>query len=406
MTTPPAIDGQQLVEQALPAIPLLDMNAMTDELGASLDALWQEVTTSGCFVGGPFVEQFEAAWAAYCERRYAVGVGNGTDALVLALRALGIGPGDEVIVPANTFVATVASVVATGAEPRFVDVDDATLLMTADAVEAACTSRTAAVIAVHLYGQPVDMDAIAALAARWGFAVVEDAAQAHGARWAGRRVGSLSDVACFSFYPGKNLGAFGDAGAVVTEDQQLATLVRSLADHGRPADDKHLHHVAGCNSRLDAIQAGVLLAKLPLLDAWNERRRLVAAAYRDALGDTSLRPLAASPAAESVYHQFVVRTSRRDTLRERLAQQGIATGVHYPVPCHQQLAFAAYAHEPLPVCERAAREIVSLPMYPHLWPDGIERVCDALRRVAVELEREDDGDTSMQPGRGVEVGGG
>lgn len=360
------------------AVPFLDLSAMHAEVGEQLDQAWRDVSAAGAFVGGPAVERFEAEWAAYCGTAHAVGVANGTDALQLVLRAEGVGPGDEVIVPTNTFVATAAAVVLAGATPRFVDVDPETLLLPADIAEAAVTPRTAAIIAVHLYGQPADMDALGGVADRTGLLLLEDAAQAHGATWRGRRAGSLGHAGCFSFYPGKNLGAFGDAGAVTTDDAALADRIRSLGNHGRAAASKHLHDRVGTNSRLDGLQAAVLSVKLRRLDAWTRGRRRAMATYREGLAGGRARPVRLAAGADSANHLGVVRVPDRDVVRTALERQGIATGLHYPVPCHRQEAFAAFAGEPLPVAEQAAGEVLSLPLFPHMTRDQIDRVCAAV----------------------------
>ena len=263
-------------------VPFTDLAAMTRDVRAAVDRGWASLLESGRFIGGEAVEEFEHAWSAYCGVPYAVGVGNGTDALQLVISALGIGQGDEVIVPANTFVATAEAVVAAGATPRFADVDPRTLLLTPEQLQAVVTVRTRAVIVVHLYGQMADIDALSQAAARAGLVVIEDAAQAHGATWRGRRAGSIGRAGCFSFYPGKNLGAFGDAGAVVTADAGLAQRIRCLRDHGRMAGSHYRHELIGANSRLDALQAVVLSAKLPRLAAWTDARRSVAARYQAA----------------------------------------------------------------------------------------------------------------------------
>lgn len=360
------------------AVPFLDLAAMHAEVGAQITASWQDIVRSAGFVGGSYVEGFEREWAAYCDRRHAIGVGNGTDALQLALQALGIGRGDEVIVPANTFVATAEAVVAAGAIPRFVDVDPDTLLLSPELLEAAVSARTAAVIVVHLYGQPADMDAIGRVARRAKLAVVEDAAQAHGATWRGQKAGSLADVGCFSFYPGKNLGAFGDAGAVVTDDPLIAERVRSLADHGRSSASKHVHDLVGGNSRLDALQAAVLSAKLGCLDAWNAARRQVARSYHAGLARTAVRAVKVAEEASSAFHLFVIRTQDRDGLSAALAARHISTGIHYPIPCHQQAGLKRFASGALPVAEQAAKEILSLPMFPHMTAEQVEGVCAAV----------------------------
>ncbi|MGZ4598004.1 MAG: DegT/DnrJ/EryC1/StrS family aminotransferase [Actinomycetes bacterium] len=358
-------------------VPFADLAALTVEVRAELDAAWTKVVDSERFVGGPLVERFEEEWAAYCGTTCAVAVGNGTDSLQLILRALGIGPGDEVVLPGNTFIATAEAVLLAGAVPCFVDVDPDTLLLDAAAVQAALTPRTAAVIAVHLYGQMADMAALGRVANRAGVALIEDAAQAHGARWGDRRAGSVGVAGSFSFYPGKNLGAFGDGGAVTTSDQELARRVRSMREHGRSEDDRYVHDLLGTNSRLDALQAAVLSAKLRRLDEWTSARQAVAAAYRATLPG-ALRLVEESPTTPSVYHLAVIRTEGRDDVMSFLARAGVDTGIHYPVPCHLQEPYRAYADEPLTVAERAAREVVSLPMFPHMSRRQVTHVCAAL----------------------------
>jgi dTDP-4-amino-4,6-dideoxygalactose transaminase len=359
-------------------VPFLDLAAMNGELWAELDAAWADVTAMGAFVDGPHLQQFEEQFASYCGASHCVGVGNGTDALAVALVALGIGRGDEVIVPANTFVATVEAVTMVGATPVFVDVDPDTLLVTAAHIEAAVAPPTAAVIVVHLYGQMPDMEAICCVTERAGLALLEDAAQAHGAAWAKRRAGTYGRAAAFSFYPSKNLGAFGDAGAVVTNDADLARRARCIADHGR-ADASHYDHVVcGRNSRLDALQAAVLSVKLPRLDDWNGRRREAAQRYRRLLEGTTCRPLFVDPRATAVHHLEVVRVPARDDVLIDLAAGGIGWGLHYPVACHQQAAFADFSPGPLPVIEEAATTIVSLPMFPTITDEQVDQVCEAI----------------------------
>lgn len=358
-------------------VPFLDITAMNEEVRPELDRVWSESLATSGFIGGRKVDEFEAAWAAYCDANHAIGVANGTDAIELTLSALGVGSGDEVIVPANTFVATVSSVMRAGARPVFVDVDPATMLITADGVRSAVTSNTAAVIPVHLYGQPVDMRSIRTVADETGIALIEDAAQAHGARWEGRRIGSLGDAACFSFYPGKNLGALGDGGAVVTDDTALADRIRQLANHGRGAD-RYAHDVVGRNSRLDAMQAAFLHVKLHRLDAWNEARRVAASRYDELLAPyvelTDQRT-----EAESVYHLYVIRTDDRDSLQTALKSAGIASGLHYPVPVHLQPPYLDPSRPSLAVVEDAARRLLSLPMFPHITEEQVERVADTVR---------------------------
>ena len=365
-------------------IPLLDLDAMHREIGPELDDAWRQVSQSAKFIGGEYVERFEADWARYCHADHCVGVASGTAALELSLAALGIGVGDEVIVPANTFVATATAVVAVGATPVFIDVDPSTLLMTAAGVEAALSPRTAAVMPVHLYGQPVDMDAINEVASRAGIAVIEDACQAHGATWKGKPVGTLGRIGCFSFYPGKNLGAFGDAGAVVTQDLALAARIRSISNYGRKGSPYH-HEVVGTNKRLDGLQAAILSVKLKRLDAWTDGRRRAAARYETALADLPVVMVQNAPGAFHTYHLAVIRTAWRDALRERLASEGIMTGIHYPIPCHLQPAFAGEDVPSLPVAERAAQEILSLPMYPHLGDAEIAFVTEAIDRALADL---------------------
>jgi dTDP-4-amino-4,6-dideoxygalactose transaminase len=362
-------------------VPFLDLGAMTEDVRAQVSDGWSALLDSNRFVGGEAVDRFESQWATYCGTACGIGVGNGTDALHLVLRAAGIGPGDEVIVPANSFVATAEAVVLAGATPRFADVDPETLLVTAATAEAALTPRTAALIAVHLYGQMPDMDALTRLARHAGIALIEDAAQAHGATWRGRRAGSFGVAGCFSFYPGKNLGAFGDGGAIVTSDPALADRVRSMRDHGRVAGSHYDHDMLGTNSRLDAVQATVLSAKLDHLDRWNARRRLIAARYRTAAMGRSLALVGEAAAASSVHHLAVVRVERRDEVRHWLATWGIETGVHYPVPIHRLAPYRKYADRPLQVAEAAATEVVSLPMYPHMSEEQVGRVCQALELV-------------------------
>jgi dTDP-4-amino-4,6-dideoxygalactose transaminase len=369
-----------------PLVPFIDLAAMTREVRGAVDQGWERLLQASRFIGGEAVEEFEQAWAGYCGAGHAVGVGNGTDALQLTLMALGIGPGDEVIVPSNTFVASAEAVVLAGATPRFADVSPQTLLLTASDLEAAITPRTRAVIVVHLYGQMPDMDALCRTAARAGVLIIEDAAQAHGATWRGRRAGSIGQAGCFSFYPGKNLGAFGDAGAVVTNDADLAKLIRTLRDHGRAIGSHYRHELVGTNSRLDALQAVVLTAKLGRLEAWNAARRSIAARYRAAFASGPLRLVEDEPGARGVYHLAVARVPDRARMQQQLTAMGIETGIHYPIPCHRQAAYLRFATGPLPVSEAAAAEVLSLPMFPHLRDDQVARVCDAVHEALTAKE--------------------
>ncbi len=370
------------------SVPFLDLGTTTAVVATEVRVGWEKVIASNRFVGGEQVEAFEAEWAAYCGTEYAIGVGNGTDALVLAMRALDLGPGDEIIVPANTFVATVEAIVLVGATPRFVDVALDTGLMGAAEVEAAVTARTRAILAVHLFGQLTDMDALGRCATRHGLVLIEDAAQAHGATWRGIRAGGFGAVGCFSFYPGKNLGAFGDAGAVVTSDQRIAERIRSMRDHGRPggSEDRHYDHVRiGTNSRLDTIQAVTLSAKLRHLDQWNEDRRRLARLYTEALPSTAV-PMRQLEDSQGAHHLMVARVPQRDRVRTELAALGIGTGVHYPTPCHQLEPYRHWSPGSLPNVETLAGQIMSLPMFPRLPDIDVLWVCEALAHVTADLE--------------------
>jgi dTDP-4-amino-4,6-dideoxygalactose transaminase len=312
-----------------------------------------------------------------------VGVANGTDALYLTLRAFEIGSGDEVITVAHTFIATAEAISITGAKPVFVDIREDTLLMNPDLLEAAITPHTRAVIPVHLYGQPCEMDIILDIAHQHGLKVVEDAAQAHGARWQGRYTGAWGDAACFSFYPGKNLGAYGDAGAIVSQDKDLINRIRMLANHGRQG--KYVHEIVGVNSRLDGLQAAILRIKLRHLDDWNAARRHHAEYYLKCLGDSNIILPAVHPEAETVWHLFVVRTSDRECVQTRLKQLGIETGIHYPIPLHMQPAYKhlGLAKSQFPVTEHVARQVLSLPMYAELTDEIIDCVARAIRSCAL-----------------------
>ncbi|HKR21822.1 MAG TPA: DegT/DnrJ/EryC1/StrS family aminotransferase [Pyrinomonadaceae bacterium] len=365
-------------------IPLVGLFDQYQTIKSEVDAAIENIITKSAFVGGEEVRNFEKEFAAYCEAKACVGVGNGTDALYLTLRALGIGAGDEVITVAHTFIATSEAISMTGATPIFIDVLDDTMLMDPSLIEAAITPRTKAIIPVHLYGQSCDMDAIMEIARRHGLKVVEDAAQAHGGRWRGQRVGSIGDAATFSFYPGKNLGAFGDGGAVVSQDEGLIERIRMLANHGRL--EKYTHKMEGVNSRLDGLQAAILRVKLRRLDEWNARRRQIADAYMDVLTDQGLSLPVVHENAEPVWHLFVIRVGERERLASALKEDGIATGIHYPVPLHQQPAYedraASYS---LPATERAAQEVLSLPMYPELNQEQIEHICNSVSSAFVTL---------------------
>ena len=361
-----------------PAIPLVDLKAQHRSIRAELDAAVGSVLESGRFILGPEVQAFEREFGDYCGTRHAVGVNSGTSALHLALLAAGVGPGDEVIAPAFTFVATVAAIEYTGARAILVDVDPLTLTMDPARLEAAITTKTRALIPVHLYGQPADMDPILSIARAHGLVLVEDAAQAHGAEYRGRRVGSIGDMACFSFYPGKNLGAAGDGGALTTSNDEYAQAVRVLRDWGAP--EKYLHVVKGFNFRLDEIQAAILRVKLRRLEAWTELRRRHARTYSTLLAGAAVaRPVAARD-VRHVYHIYAVRTHARDRVRSELHAAGVQAAIHYPIPVHLQPAYAnlGYTRGDFPVAERAADEVLSLPMYPELTSRQIERVAGAV----------------------------
>lgn len=368
-------------------VPFTDLAATTREVRDAVGDAWQHLLETSSFVGGQAVDSFERAWAAYCGTSDAVGVGNGTDAVRLTLAALGIGAGDEVIVPANTFIASAEAVVLVGAEPRFADVDPATLLLSPDTLRAAITGRTRAVLVVHLYGQVPDMDSLGRAAAEAGLAIIEDAAQAHGAAWRDRRAGAMGRAGCFSFYPAKNLGAFGDAGAVVTSDAGLAQRIRCLRDHGRAAGSHERHKIVGTNSRLDAIQAAVLTAKLVKLEGWTQARRSIAARYRDAFTDGPVQLVDELPSGRGAYHLAVVRARDRGIVRQRLKSLGIETRIHYPLPCHQQVPYRGYASGRLPVAEQAAAEVLSLPIFPQMTDAQVARVCEAVHRACAAGQR-------------------
>lgn len=359
-------------------IPFLDLEAPYHELQPDLDAAVSRVLASGCYILGPEVEAFEAQWAAYCGASHAVGVANGLDALTLALRALDIGDGDEVIVPSNTYIATWLAVSGVGATPVPIEPDLASHNINVSRIEAAITPRTRAILPVHLYGQPADLDPIFNIARLYGLRVIEDAAQAHGARYKGRRIGAHGDVVCWSFYPGKNLGALGDGGAITTNDPDLAERIRLLGNYG--SRQKYANEEAGVNSRLDPIQAAVLRVKLRVLDEWTERRCKVASFYTEHLGGSGLILPNVPDWAEPVWHLYVVRSHERNSLQARLAEAGIGTLIHYPIPPHMQGAYAGMgiAEAGLPLARDLAGEVLSLPMGPHLDMASAKRVVDAI----------------------------
>jgi len=356
-------------------VPFLNLNAQHAPLRGEIEEAIREVIDSGAFAGGPFVAKFEEDFAAFCGGRYAIGVGSGTEALWLALLAAGIGPGDEVITVPNTFIATAEAITFCGATPVLVDVDPQTYTMDPSELEQAMTARTKAVIPVHLFGQPADMDPILEIARARGLFVLEDACQAHGAAYKGRKAGTLGDAGCFSFYPGKNLGAFGEAGAVVTNDSALQEKIRILRDHGQV--EKYHHTLIGWNGRMDGIQAAVLRVKLRHLEEGNRARRAHASQYGLALGgiEEIITPVCAAY-ARHVYHIYAIRVHERDEFLRFMAGQGIGCGVHYPVPIHNTEAYRSLGcrSDAFPVSVRCAGDFVSLPMFPELTPEQVERV--------------------------------
>lgn len=365
-------------------VPFLDLAATHQPLRAELEAAIGEVIDSSAFAGGPMVAKFEEEFASFCHVRHAVGVGSGTEALWLCLLALGVQAGDEVITVPNTFMATAEAITYCGADPIFVDVDPVYHTMDPELLEAAITPRTKAIIPVHLYGQTADMDPILAIARKHGIPVIEDACQAHGAEYKGRKAGTLGIAGCFSFYPGKNLGALGEAGAITTEDPDLLYKVQTLREHGQPR--KYHHSMIGWNARMDGVQAAVLRVKLRHLARWNTLRRSHARVYDELLAglENAVTPAEAAY-ARHVYHLYPVRVPDRDAVLKEMGELGVSCGVHYPVPVHRQ---AAYHHLELgtgsyPVSEKAAQELLSLPMFPELTRPQLEHVASTLRQVLV-----------------------
>ncbi len=359
-------------------IPLVNLKRQHQALRNEIRCAIDRVIDRGDFVLGHEVTAFEEEFAAYCEARHCIGVGNGLDALTLAIKGMGIGPGDEVITVANTFVATALAIQHTGATPVLVDHEPDTYNLDPHRLSAAINSRTKAIIPVHLYGQPADMDAIGAIADEHGLSVIEDACQAHGARYKGRRVGGLGRAAAFSFYPGKNLGGLGDGGAIVTNDDELAAWLRTTRNYGSTA--KYHHAIRGFNSRLDSIQAAVLRVKLRYLDEWNTARRRLAGHYRELLSTAGVTLPVESPDCEHVYHLFAVRCARRDAVLQQLRDRGIDAGIHYPVPIHRQPAFGSQCLVPRPPTqtETSCAELLSLPLCPFITELEIETIAATL----------------------------
>jgi dTDP-4-amino-4,6-dideoxygalactose transaminase len=361
-------------------VPFLDLKSHHAPMLNDINGAIRDVIESHAFAGGPFVERFEEDFAAYCNSTFAIGVGSGTEALWLTLLALGVGPGDDVITVPNTFMATAEAITYCGARPVFVDVDERTYTLDPAALPKAITARTKAIIPVHLFGQPADMDPILQFARERGVFVIEDACQAHGAEYKGRRTGTLGDAACFSFYPGKNLGAFGEAGAVVTDDAELQEKIRILRDHGQVR--KYHHTTIGWNCRMDGIQAAVLQVKLRHLEKGNQLRRSHAAYYDQALEAVAEVAIPAHAAdVRHVYHVYAIRVQERDEVMRLLGQKGIGCGVHYPIPVHLQEAYGGlgYARGDFPIAERCAAEFISLPMFPELTSMQLESVVQGIK---------------------------
>ena len=359
----------------------VDLKAQHAGIAAEVEAAIQRVVTNADFILGADVAAFESEFAKYCEAEHAVGLDSGMSALELGMRALGIGPGDEVITPAGSFIASSSAISFTGATPVWVDVDPRTYNIDPELLEAAITQRTKAIMAVHLYGQPADMDRMVEVADRHGLPVIEDACQSHGARYKGRRTGALGAFGAFSFYPSKNLGAYGDAGALTTNDAALAEKVRMMRNYGQRA--KYDHVFLAWNRRLDTLQAAILRVKLPHLDAWNDSRRKIASLYEELLGGTAATLPYRRPDVEHVYHLYVIQVDDRDHVLSELGERGIGAGIHYPVPIHLQEAYRARGFGPgsFPVTEESARRILSLPMYPEMTEADVRRTADAVREL-------------------------
>ena len=360
-------------------INFLDLHSQYLSIHNEVDNGIDQIIKNTAFIGGKQVKQFEENFANYCQAKYCVGVGNGTDALTIALKSLDIGKDDEIITAANSFIATSEAITASGAKVVFVDCDPKWYTIDVSKIEEKITEKTKAIIPVHLYGQPADMDAISSLAKKYNLYVVEDAAQAHGASYYGSPVGTLGDVACFSFYPGKNLGAYGDGGAIVTNNEQLAKKCRMLANHGRL--EKYTHEMEGYNSRLDGLQAAVLSVKLKYLDAWNQKRNSIAEYYLKNLIVSGVKLPRKMKNVQHVYHLFVVQAERRDELREFLKENGISTGIHYPVSLPHQKAYKYLGHKPgnFPVSEKLSETILSLPIYPELKKSQLDYIISKIK---------------------------
>jgi len=361
-------------------IPFLDLKAQYGTIKEEIENQLQEVMASTAFASGPFVKKFEDDYAEFCGTQFCIAVNSGTSALHAALLAHGVQAGDEVITVPNTFIATAWAITYCGAKPVFVDVHPETKLMNSSLIEQAITSKTKAILPVHLYGQPADMDPINMIAQKHGLVVIEDAAQAHAARYKGQNIGNMGNTACFSFYPGKNLGAYGEGGAVVTDNEELAIKIRMLRDHGQPK--KFYHDFVGFNYRMDGFQGAILSVKLKYLQEWTDRRNIIAQQYNDELMDIKdLQLTNVQNDAVSAYHLYVIHTEQRNDLMKHLDEQGIATGLHYPIPIHMQRAYYLLGHKKndFPNAELNAAKCLSLPMYPELSDDQIQHICRKIK---------------------------
>ena len=378
-------------------VPFLDLKAQYQAHREEFDTAIQQVIDKTAYAGGPFVQQFEEAFAEYCQTKHAVGVSSGTSALWIALLALGVGPGDEVITTPNTFIATAEAISFTGAKPVFVEISEQTYNMNPAAIEAAITPKTKAIIPVHLFGQMADMSPIMTIAKKHNLFVIEDASQAHGAYYNGRRAGSIADVSCFSFYPGKNLGAFGEAGGIVTNNSELAARMRMIRDHGQ--SKKYHHRIVGWNGRMDGIQGAVLSVKLKYIDKWNELRRQHAHQYDNLLmsQDNVITPFVASYGIP-VYHIYAIRVANRDAVLAAMVKKGVRCGIHYPVPLHLQEAYEnlGYKKGSFPISERCSEEYLSLPMFPELTPSQLLHVATTLKEVLNEMHAAQQGDGASE----------
>ena len=361
-------------------IPLVNLSLQYQQLAPEIEPKLIEIMKKGAFVLGEEVSLFEKEFAKFCETHYAIGVGSGTEAIQLALLAGGIKSGDEVITAANTFIATVGAIYWSGAKPVLVDVDEKNYNIDLNLIERAITPKTKAIVPVHLFGQPVDMDKLMNIAKKHNLLVIEDACQAHGATWRGKKVGSSGKIGAFSFYPAKNLGAYGDGGMIVTNDKKIADEIRMLRDHGQ--QQKYFHQIKGFNSRLDNIQAAILRIKLRHLNEWNRLRNEHAKLYTELLKDTSLITPYVEPSAYHVFHLYVVRSKKRDQLREFLKERGIGTGIHYPIPIHLSGAYKdlGYKKGDFPVTEQISQEFISLPMFPELKKEDIHYITNSIKK--------------------------